>query len=158
MAVTATGSDGTDKPGTVPVRAALLESGTDWRDAVRAAAHLLVELGAADGSYVEACVQTVEEHGPYIVLTPGVALAHAQVTDDSTSEGLAALRLGQPVRFGHPTNDPVDVVLAFSSGGSHMAMIRSLGKALTGGLADRIRAAGDAPAIERALSEVVVDD
>ena len=146
-----------EAPGGVPVRAAFLDAAADWRDGVRAAARLLVGLGTADEAYVEACVNTVEEHGPYIVLTPGVALAHAQAQEGTTSEGLAALRLAQPVEFGHPTNDPVDVVLAFSSGGSHMEMIRSMGKALTGGLADRIRAADDVPAVERALAEAVGD-
>lgn len=143
--------------GAVPVRAAFRDAATDWRDGVRAAARLLVELGTADEAYVDACVSTVEEHGPYIVLTPGVALAHAQAETGTTTEGLAALRLGEPVEFGHPTNDPVDVVLAFSSGGSHMGMIRAMGKALTGGLADRLRQADDEAAAERALAEAVGD-
>jgi len=157
----ATGPDGASGPGersgTVPVRAAFLDGAADWRDGVRAAARLLVGLGTADEAYVEACVRTVEEHGPYIVLTPGVALAHAQAEPGTTTEGLAALRLGRPVPFGHPTNDPVDVVLAFSSGGSHMEMIRAMGKALTGGLADRLRQADDVTAAERALAEAVAD-
>ncbi|GAA4287615.1 hypothetical protein GCM10022262_19740 [Georgenia daeguensis] len=151
------GDPGSEEAPGVPVRAAVLDSCADWREAVRAAARLLVELGTADEAYVDACVRTVEEHGPYIVLTPGVALAHAQAVAGATTEGLAALRLGRPVEFGHATNDPVDVVLAFSSGGSHMQMIRSMGKALTGGLADRIRGAGDVPTVERALAEAVGD-
>ncbi|WP_052436454.1 PTS sugar transporter subunit IIA [Georgenia sp. SUBG003] len=141
--------------GGVPVRASFLRAAEDWRDGVRAAARLLVDLGTADEAYVDACVSTVEEHGPYIVLTPGVALAHARAEPGTTTEGLAAVRLGEPVRFGHPTNDPVDVVLAFSSGGSHMEMIRAMGKALTGGLADRLREADDVTAAERALAEAV---
>lgn len=139
----------------IPVRAAFLDGAEDWRDGVRAAANLLVELGTADQRYVDACVSSVEEHGPYIVLTPGVALAHAQAETGTTTEGLAALRLVRPVKFGHPTNDPVDVVLAFSSGGSHMEMIRAMGKALTGGLADRLRGADDVDEAERLLAEAV---
>lgn len=143
--------------GAVPVRAVIRDGARDWRAAVRAAVGLLVELGTADERYVDACVRSVEEHGPYIVLTPGVALAHAQAETGTTTEGLAALRLCRPVQFGHPTNDPVDVVLAFSSGGSHMEMIRAMGRALGSGLADRLRGADDEPAAERALSEAVHD-
>jgi len=139
----------------VPVRAAIHDSAAGWEGAVRDAAGLLVSLGVADEGYVDACVTTVKEHGPYIVLTPGVALAHAQGETGTTTEGFAALRLREPVKFGHPTNDPVDVVLAFSSGGSHMEMIRAMGKALAGGLADRIRQADDVAAAERALTEAL---
>lgn len=145
----------TEDGAAIPVRAAFQDGADDWRDGVRAAAGLLVELGTADQRYVDACVSSVEEHGPYIVLTPGVALAHAQAETGTTTEGLAALRLARPVTFGHPTNDPVDVVLAFSSGGSHMEMIRAMGKALTGGLADRLRGAGDVAEAERLLAEAV---
>ncbi|MFC7405817.1 PTS sugar transporter subunit IIA [Georgenia alba] len=139
-------------PGSVPVRAVLDVDAPDWRAAVRAGAELLVELGTADEAYVAACVRSVEENGPYIVLTPGVALAHAQAPDGTTTEGLAAARLAEPVAFGHPSNDPVDVVLAFSSGGSHMAMIKALGTALSGGLADMLRGVGDARAAEELLA------
>ena len=142
----------------VPVKAAFVDSVPEWRGAVRTAAGLLVDIGTADEAYVDDCVTSVEEHGPYIVLTPGVALAHAQARPGSTNEGLAAVRLGAPVEFGHPTNDPVDLVLAFSSGGSHVAMIRAMGKALSRGLATRLRDAGDVAEAEEALAEVVARD
>jgi ascorbate PTS system EIIA or EIIAB component len=139
----------------VPVKAAFLKAADDWRQGVRAAVRLLVDLGTADETYIDACVRSVEKHGPYIVLTPGVALAHAQAAEGTTTEGLAALRLDAPVRFGHPSNDPVDLVLAFSSGGSHMGMIRAMGRALTGGLADRLRHARDVGHAELTLAEAV---
>lgn len=137
-----------------PVAAAFTPSVTDWRAGTRAAAELLVELGTAGPQYPAACVASVEEHGPYIVLTRGVALVHAQTGED-TREGLAVLRLDSPVEFGHPSNDPVDVLLAFSSGGDHMAMIKAVGWALGRELADRLRQAEDAAAAERVLTEVL---
>src|SRR5690625_5953189 len=57
---------------------------TDWREAIRASGDLLVDTGAIGTSYVEAMVRTVEEHGPYIVITPGFALAHR--SEEHTSE------------------------------------------------------------------------
>jgi PTS system ascorbate-specific IIA component len=109
-----------------PVRALHQDQVHDWREAVRTATGLLVGLGVADDAYTDACIASVEENGPYIVLTKGVALAHAQVETGVTSEGIALLRLGEPVAFGHPANDPVDLVFAFSSSGgdAHLAMIR----------------------------------
>lgn len=137
-----------------PVAAAFAPSVADWREGTRAAAELLVGLGSAGEDYPAACVAGVEEHGPYIVLTRGVALVHAQV-EASTREGLAVLRLDTPVEFGHPTNDPVDVLLAFSSGGNHMAMIKAVASGLGAGLADRLRQAADPAEAERHLAEVL---
>ncbi len=139
-----------------PVAAAFTPSVENWREGTREAAGLLVALGTAGEDYPAACVAGVEEHGPYIVLTPGVALVHAQV-GEGTREGLAVLRLDRPVEFGHPTNDPVDVLLAFSSGGDHLAMIKAVATGLSGGLADRLRGADDAAEAERLLAEVLGD-
>lgn len=138
----------------IPVAADFAVTAPDWRQATSAAAELLVILGTAPTSYPRACVASVEEHGPYIVLAPGVALVHAPAAADST-EGLAALRLDEPVRFGHPKNDPVDVLLAFSSGGDHMAMIRAVASGLSGGLADGVRGAPDADRVEKILRETL---
>ncbi|MFC4556144.1 PTS sugar transporter subunit IIA [Georgenia faecalis] len=139
----------------IPVSAGFTDSVSDWREGTRAAAERLVELGTAGQGYPGSCVASVEEHGPYIVLTPGVALVHAQAEEGQTREGLAVVRLGTPVAFGHPTNDPVDVLLAFSSGGNHMGMIKAVATALGGGLADRIRGAADEAQAEQQLAEVV---
>ena len=146
MAVTAT-----------PTRATALDDVPDWRTAVRASAGLLVELGTAPPEYVDACVDSVDVHGPYIVLTKGVALAHAQ-TEAPTSDGLALVRLREPVAFGHPTNDPVDLVFAFSTeAGRHLEMIRAFGIALGAGLPDRLRAAGSDEELTELLAGVASD-
>ena len=128
---------------TVPVRAVSQDHVLDWRDGVRTATTLLVDLGVANNAYTDACIASVEKNGPYIVLTKGVALAHAQVEAGLTSEGIGLLRLTQPVAFGHPANDPVDLIFAFSTSGgdAHLAMIRRLGRALAGGLPARVRLA-----------------
>ncbi len=143
----------------VPVGAVHLDRVEDWRAAVRASAGILVDLGVADAAYVQACCYSVEQHGPYIVLAPGLALAHAQVAEGRTAAGLALARLAEPVPFGHPANDPVDLVLAFSTpgGDAHIAMIRAFGQALGSGLADRLRAAATEDELTRLLASVTAD-
>lgn len=144
---------------TTPIRALHQDQVHDWREAVRTATGLLVSLGVADDAYTDACIASVEENGPYIVLTEGVALAHAQVESGVTSEGIALLRLADPVAFGHPTNDPVDLVFAFSSSGgdAHLAMIRRFGRALAGGLPARARRA-ESDQLDGVLAAVLADD
>jgi len=144
---------------TVPVRADHQEQVQNWQEAIRTAAGMLVDLGVADDAYTDACIASVEKNGPYIVLTKGVALAHAQVEAGVTSEGISLLRLTHPVTFGHPANDPVDLVFAFSSSGGdgHLAMIRRFGLALAGGLPARARQA-DPDRLTEVLVAVVADD
>ncbi len=132
---------------TVPTRAVHVAAVPDWTAAVRVAGDLLVDLGVATADYVTACVDSVHERGPYIVLAPGLALAHARPEQGATGVGVAVARLGEPVVFGHPANDPVDLVLAFATDApeGHLDMLRALATALGGGLAARLRAA-DGPA------------
>lgn len=87
----------------------------DWREAVRASGELLVGIGAATEAYTEAVVAAVEELGPYIVLAPGIAIAHARPEDGALAVGFSLVRLGTPIEFGSKHNDPVEFVFAFSS-------------------------------------------
>lgn len=121
----------------------------DWRTAVRAAAQLLVDAGTAAPQYVQACVDTVEEFGPYIVLAPGLALAHARPELGSLAPGLSAALLANPVDFGHPDNDPVDLVLGFTADDkdSHVTMLAGLARQLQEGLAQRLREADSSEAM-----------
>lgn len=123
--------------------AAAAGAATQWRDAVRAAAALLVEAGATTADYGELCIKSAEELGPYFVLSPGVALAHARAEKACHHPGLSLLRLDDPVEFGHDTNDPVDLVFCLASpdNESHMAGLRSFAIAMSNGLSDRLRGA-----------------
>lgn len=114
-----------------------------WHDAIRTSARLLVDLGVAADTYPQACVDVVTAHGPYIVLAPGLALVHARPEAGGTGVGVAVTRLAHPVESGHDANDPVDLLISFCSPDKeqHVQALASLGRALSGGLADRLRAA-----------------
>jgi PTS system ascorbate-specific IIA component len=129
-----------------------------WEDAVRAAALLLVQAGSAEPRYADRCVEIVRGQGPYIVVAPGIALAHARPEDGALGVGVAVAVLARPVAFGHPVNDPVDVVFAFASPDkdAHLELLSRLAAALTEGLADRIRAARSSAEARRLLSEVTI--
>lgn len=73
----------------------------DWRDAVRQAGCTLVETGAASDRYVDAIVAAVEELGPYIVLAPGIAIAHARPDDGATAVGFGLVG-HRPRALRHP--------------------------------------------------------
>src|SRR5690606_5775284 len=73
-------------------------------------------------------IRMVEEHGPYVVIAPGLALAHARPGPDVLADGLAVVTLGTGVSFGHPHNDPVRVVigLAIRTAEDHLASVAAL--------------------------------
>ncbi|WIB59124.1 PTS sugar transporter subunit IIA [Curtobacterium sp. MCLR17_007] len=100
-------------------------SAASWRDALRLAGGALVASGAATDEYTDAMIAMVEEHGPYIVISPGLAFAHARPGASVVRDGLSVVTLAEPVAFGHPHNDPVSVVLglAVAGIGTHLESI-----------------------------------
>ncbi|MBT2503052.1 PTS sugar transporter subunit IIA [Curtobacterium sp. ISL-83] len=114
-----------------------------WREALRVAGGALVSSGAATDAYTDAMIDLVDEHGPYIVISPGLAFAHARPGAAVLRDGLAVVTLASPVSFGHPHNDPVRVVLglAVAGIGSHLESIGAIANlfndaTVTGRLAD----------------------
>lgn len=103
----------------------------DWRGAVREAGRALTRSGATRAEYAERMIAVIEEFGAYVVIAPGLALAHARPGSDVRREGLAVVTLAKPVAFGHPHNDPVRVVvgLAVSSAEEHVASVARLANA-----------------------------
>jgi len=100
----------------------------DWREAVQVAGRALVDSGAALDGYADEMVRMIDEHGPYVVIAPGLVLAHARPGDAVLRDGLAVVTLAEPVTFGHPHNDPVSVVLALAivTVGGHLESIADL--------------------------------
>ncbi|MEU0544601.1 PTS sugar transporter subunit IIA [Nocardia sp. NPDC005978] len=87
---------------------------TDWRAAIRAAGSLLTATGVAADEYTAEMIGNVEENGPYIVIAPGFAFAHARPSPAVLRTGMSWVRLREAVEFGSP-NDPVDLVVALAA-------------------------------------------
>lgn len=110
-------------------RAIILRARVDgWREAVRLAGDALVDSGCATSEYTEAMIRMVDSHGPYIVIAPGLALAHARPGPEVRHDGLSVITLAEPVNFGHAHNDPVRVVigLAVSAPDAHLTSVAAL--------------------------------
>jgi PTS system ascorbate-specific IIA component len=120
----------------------------DWRAAVRLAGRALSDSGSTLPGYADAMVRMIEEYGPYVVIAPGLALAHARPGPDVLSDGLAVVTLATPVSFGHPHNDPVRVVLglAIKSADAHLESVAALANIFNGSTAIADLAAATSPA------------
>lgn len=104
----------------------------DWEAAVVEAGNLLYENGCIEVKYINSMVEAVKSIGPYIVIGKGIALPHSRSSDGVKKIGISILRLIKPVVFGHPENDPVDLVFALSAidNSSHLRVLSDLAKML----------------------------
>jgi PTS system ascorbate-specific IIA component len=83
----------------------------DRERAIEMAGELLVASGRSTPEYTESMIDAVAENGPYIVIAPGIALAHGRPSEAVLEIGLSLLTLAQPVVFGNEANDPVRLVI-----------------------------------------------
>lgn len=104
----------------------------DRSDAIAKSGELLVASGRATESYTAEMLRAVEEHGPYIVIAPGIALAHGRPSAEVLDTGISLVTLAEPVVFGHATNDPVRLVIGLAAfdHNSHLGLMRELAIAL----------------------------
>lgn len=131
----------------VPVR--------DWRHALTVTGDLLTDAGLTTPQYTAEMIAAVEELGPYIVIAPGIALAHARPSDAVLGTGLSLITLRTPVAFGHDVNDPVSLVIGLCSTdtSSHLSRLRRVAAFLAEpGNVERVLAAGDADAVAASLN------
>ncbi len=119
----------------------------DWREAIRASGDLLTSTGSATPSYTDQMIAAIDKFGPYIVIAPGFALAHAQASEDVLHTGMSFVQLAHPVSFGHKTNDPVHLVVGLASKDhdAHMGALQQLAGFLSvPEVTEQLRSAADA--------------
>ena len=104
----------------------------NWKEAIKAAGEILVDVGSCTLEYVQAMITSVEELGPYIVITPHVALAHARPSSAIHQADMSLVVLDEAVEFGTKANDPVKLVFAFcaTDDTSHLEQLSKLAQNL----------------------------
>ena len=97
--------------GSISVKA----TASNWRQAIELAGDALVTSQRTTPKYTQAMVQAFEELGPYMVIAPGIALAHARPSEAVLGTGLSLITLSEPVVFGSEANDPVRLVIGLAA-------------------------------------------
>lgn len=107
------------------------ESASTWEEAIHKAGKVLIDENSIEAAYVEKMIQSVKDLGPYIVIMPGFALAHAAPCKEVRKSDVSLITLKEPVSFGSP-NDPVSVVLCLgcTDTSSHLEMLSSIAESL----------------------------
>jgi mannitol operon transcriptional antiterminator len=104
------------------------EKVSGWREAVRLAAEPLVEKGSITEGYVQAMISTLLKMGPYVVVSPKVAIPHARPEDGVNKIGMSLLKLQQSVPFTDKGTHEVKliIVLAAIDGDTHLKALSQL--------------------------------
>ncbi|MGV8884892.1 MAG: PTS sugar transporter subunit IIA [Microbacteriaceae bacterium] len=132
-------------------------SADDWRDAVSQAGNALVAGGVTTDAYTGEMIAAIVELGPYVVIAPGLALAHSRPSASVNRAGLSWVSLDEAVEFGHPSNDPVDLIigLAAPDHDGHLEIMSALAGVLSDEAAlARLRAADSPTDLKRILHEL----
>lgn len=105
---------------------------TDWEGALSKAVALLEADLRVTSDYVEAVLVANQKLGPYFVVAPGIAIAHAAPGVGVLETGMALLRLEEPVVSGS-NNDPVRLVFAFCAvdSDSHIELLAGFAHVMT---------------------------
>lgn len=91
----------------------LNQEANDWEEAIRIAAVPLVECGSIEKEYIENMINSVKELGPYIVIMPHFALAHAAPGVGVNKSDMSIATFKNDIYF-HTENDPVKVILCLA--------------------------------------------
>ena len=111
----------------------VLAAALDREHAIELAGDLLVASGRVTPEYTAAMVDVLDTHGPYFVIAPGIALAHAKPSESVLATGLSLVTLAEPIVFGNEANDPVKIVFGLCAvdHDSHIQMLGELSTLLS---------------------------
>ena len=99
----------------------------DYEDAIKKVGQILVDTNSITENYIESMIDSVKKLGPYIVIAPGFALAHARPSEAVLKDDISIMTLEKPVCF-NSINDPVYVVmcLAAKSNDTHINFMQKV--------------------------------
>ncbi|MFL8952222.1 BglG family transcription antiterminator [Helcococcus kunzii] len=87
----------------------------DWKESIVKSSRILFENDIIEERYTEAMIRNIEEYGPYIVVSKGVAIPHASSEEGVKKTAMSLIKLKNPVPFGVEGLDPIQYVISLSS-------------------------------------------
>ena len=93
----------------------LNQTANTWQETFQLAGLGLVSSNRVTADYTQQMIDAFDEFGPYMVLTRGVALAHARPSSAVLSTGLSLVTLTRGINFGVERFDPVRVVIGLAA-------------------------------------------
>ncbi|MDP8162841.1 PTS sugar transporter subunit IIA [Pasteurella skyensis] len=109
----------------------LNQTATNWEEAIKIGTDMLVDSGAIEPCYYDNIIKKVKEMGPYIILSPGLAMPHARPEEGVIKTAFALVTLKEPVFFeGEDEGVQVLITLSGSDSDQHMQGIMEITEVL----------------------------
>ena len=120
---------------------------SDWKKAIQAASQPLLENNYIGEEYVQAMIGNLVKMGPYVVISPKVAIPHARPQDGVKKLGMSLLRLQKSVIFSGKETHEINliIVLAAIDGETHLKALGQLVKIMSNPEAKDKLIAADSP-------------
>lgn len=97
----------------------------NWQKAVICASKILLKENLINYNYINAMIKNIAQYGPYIVITPRVAFAHAKPEDGVYNLGVSILCIEKPINMlGNQVN--IIFVLAPIDKTSHLKLLKEV--------------------------------
>lgn len=129
----------------------------EWHKAMKAASEDLIRDGYFDDRYVREAISNVEEYGNYIIVSQGVALAHARKESGVYEDGIGLLVSREGITFDE--GDTVFLLFFFSQKGDadYLDLFKEIIKlGRTQADVDKIRSLSDGREVYQGIWEVLV--
>ena len=99
-----------------------------WEHTVDEGCMILENRGSILPSYSESIKEKLKTLGPYMVIAPGIALLHTDISQGVLRTDFSLMTLRQGIRFGKNDFDPVRLVITFATnnGVNHIQALRDL--------------------------------
>lgn len=95
---------------------AFVEGELSWQDAVRESCKPLEADGTCDERYAEEIIACIEKHGPYIIITPNVAMPHStEGAEGAHKTAIGFMHTSEWVSFGDEPDQKVKTFFTLCS-------------------------------------------
>lgn len=103
----------------------VIDTVSNWQDAVNLASKPLVDSGAITTEYIKNMIQSVKDNGPYMVLTDYFALMHARPGEGVSQNAMSLLVTKEPVDLvGKPIK--IFLIMAATDNTSHLKSLQEV--------------------------------
>lgn len=87
----------------------------NWEEAIGRGCLPLINLGYIKEEYCTGIIENIKDLGPYMVIAPGICLAHTNLPSGVNKTCMSIINLKHSVKFYNKLNDPVKLILTFAT-------------------------------------------
>jgi len=93
----------------------MMDKVNDWEEAIETAARPLLQGGHIEADYIKAMIDNIKKHGPYVVMSPLVAIPHARPENGVNQVSMSLLILKEGIAFSADGEERVQVIIILAA-------------------------------------------